>query len=229
MQTLPSRPSSTSLAPAETGALTAALPDFPLDPEQVKGFLHPDEGRALYHLAGTEPDIGPAMEIGSYCGKSTLYLGYGCQSVGRILFTLDHHEGSEEQQPGQQFHDPELLDADSGRLDTLPSLRRNLRQAGLMDTAVPLLAHSQVAAAGWTGHLGLLFIDGGHSFAAAGSDYRLWVPRLAAGGYLAIHDIFRDPSRGGQAPVTLLRRALSDGSFQMVAQVQTLAILKRQG
>lgn len=208
--------------------LQIPLPHFPHDPESVRGFLHPNEGRALYHLAQLAPPELPAMEIGSYCGKSTLYLGYGCRHAERILYTLDHHRGSEEQQPGEEFHDPELLDPRSEQMDTLPELRRNLEQAQLLDSVVPMIARSRVAAQGWGGLLALLFIDGGHSFADASTDYRLWVPKLVPEGYLAIHDVFPNPKDGGQAPVTLLRRALTAGEFEQIAQIHSLAILRRR-
>lgn len=207
--------------------LQAPLPPLPLDPAQIKGFLHPDEGAALYHAARAACALGPCLEVGSYCGKSTLYLGYGCRNVGGVLFALDHHRGSEEHQPGEEFHDTELM-TDKG-VDSFPVLRANLQAAGLLDTVVPVVSTSAVAARGWTGNLGLVFIDGGHSFAAASADYRGWVPHLVAGGLLAIHDIFRNPADGGQAPVTLLRRALGGGDFELLAQVHTLAVLRRRG
>ena len=210
----------------DAASLSQPAPDFCLPPESVRGFMHPDEGRALYHLARLSPS-GPALEIGSYCGRSSLWLGYGCQKAGRILFALDHHCGSEEQQPGEEYHDPELLNPATGRVDSLPELRANLQRAGLEDTVVPIVAPSQVAARGWGTGLALVFIDGGHSFAAAGDDYRLWVPHLRVGGILAIHDVFYDPDAGGQAPVTLLRRALTSGDFALLAQVQTLAVARR--
>ncbi|MGI9344927.1 MAG: class I SAM-dependent methyltransferase [Gammaproteobacteria bacterium] len=208
----------------------APLPEFSLCPQNVKGFLHPSEGQVLYHLAKSQARDcqWPALEIGSYCGKSTLYLGYGCQSEAGLLFTLDHHQGSEEQQPDQEYFDPDLLNPRTGLVDTLPELMQNLRRAELLDAVVPMIGQSATVARGWQTPLGLVFIDGGHSFRAACRDYRLWVPHLVPEGFLVIHDVFFDPAEGGQAPVTLVRRALAGGAFAWVGQVHTLCVLRRR-
>lgn len=204
----------------------APLPQLPLDPADVKGFLHPDEGAALYWAAAAASALGPCLEVGSYCGKSTLYLGYGCRHAAGVLFALDHHRGSEEHQQGEEFHDPDLMSPQG--FDSLPQFRANLARAELLDWVVPIISTSEVAAKGWNSPLGMVFIDGGHSFHAAATDYRSWVPHLVGGGLLAIHDIFRDPNQGGQAPVTLLRRALTGGEFELLGQVRTLAVLRRK-
>jgi predicted O-methyltransferase YrrM len=196
--------------------------------ERTKGFLDPEEGRKLYEIARAAGSLGPGLEIGSYCGKSSLYLGAGCRAGGSILFSIDHHRGSEEQQPGEAYCDPDLLDARSGRIDTLPFFRRTLEEAGLDDTVVPIVSRSETVARGWATPLGLVFIDGGHTFEAALTDYRAWSGHILPGGYLLIHDIFFDPAEGGQAPRHIYERALDSGRFADLGIFKTLAVLQRR-
>ena len=200
---------------------------LPLDIEQVKGFLAKEEGVALYQAATEAARLGPVLEIGSYCGKSTIYLGLACQQQGTTLYSLDHHIGSEEHQPGEMFHDPELFDASMARMDSFREFRRNIKQASLEDTVVPLVAPSWLVARDWRTPLGMVFIDGGHSLEAALTDYRSWLAHLRPGGILAIHDLFPNPIDGGQAPYTIYKLALASGLFSPMPQCQTLGLLKR--
>lgn len=201
---------------------------LPIDVDSVKGFLAPEEGEALFNLALDVASVGPCLEIGSYCGKSTVYLGTACQQSGNTLFALDHHRGSEEHQPGEEYHDPALLDEAAGLVDTFREFRRTMARAGLEDTVVPLVAPSVVAARHWLTPLGLVFIDGGHSFEAAQTDYDCWAHRVAPGGILAIHDLFPDPAEGGQAPITIYRQGLDSGLFDVLPVVGTLGVLRRK-
>ena len=184
---------------------------LPLDPDSVKGFLHPDEGACLYQLARTASLLGPSLEVGSYCGKSTLYLGTGARDGGGLVYALDHHRGSEEHQLGEEYHDAELYDEQLQQMDSLPTFRRTLALAQLESTVLPIVASSAHAGRYWQTPLALVFIDGGHSHAAALTDYRTWAPHILAGGYLAIHDIFPDPADGGQAPYEIYKLALASG------------------
>ncbi|MHB8086162.1 MAG: class I SAM-dependent methyltransferase, partial [Dehalococcoidia bacterium] len=167
---------------------------------QVKGYLAEDEGQCLFKLALEAAVLGPCLEIGSFCGKSTVYLGAACKTRGVTLFTIDHHRGSEEQQPGQLYFDPETYDEKKEEIDSFPILRATLKQAGLEETVVPMVTWSRVAAKNWSIPLSLVFIDGGHGYETALSDYNCWNPHLVPGGYLVFHDIYLDPSKGGQAP-----------------------------
>ncbi|MEK7374816.1 MAG: class I SAM-dependent methyltransferase [Thermodesulfobacteriota bacterium] len=194
---------------------------------RFKGFMDDGEALRLYELAREAAPLGPCLEIGSYCGHSAAYLGLGCREAGGILFSIDHHRGSEEQQPGQEYYDPELLDPETGRIDTFPVFRKVLRDLSLEDTVVPIVSGSKVVARSWGTPLGLVFIDGGHTFAAAFTDYSCWVSHLLPGGYLLIHDIFPDPARGGQAPYCIYRMALASGLFEELPMVGTLGVLKR--
>jgi len=204
---------------------------MPFDPEMiagVKGFLDPVETARLYQLGLEASRRGPCLEIGGYCGKSTVCLGTACRENGAVLFSVDHHRGSEEQQPGEEYFDPELLDPQTGRLDTFRHFRQTLEQAGLEDTVVPMVCRSGLPARAWSTPLGLVFIDGGHSFADAFTDYNAWSGHVIAGGYLLIHDIFEDPAKGGQAPFRVYQRAVSSGLFIELPMTGTLGVLQRR-
>lgn len=192
-----------------------------------KGYMDEAEGLRLYALAEKYGRLGPIVEIGSYCGKSSVYLGAGAQAAGSVLVCIDHHRGSEEHQPGEEYHDPELFDAEVGRMDTLRELRRTLHQARLEDVCVPMVTRSSTAAKLWSTPLGMVFIDGGHSFEAAFADYEGWHGKLAPGGVLAIHDLFPNPAEGGQAPIEIYRKALASGAFRALETTKTLGALER--
>ncbi|MBW2591538.1 MAG: class I SAM-dependent methyltransferase [Deltaproteobacteria bacterium] len=194
---------------------------------QTKGFMDPAEGRRLQDLAATASSLGACLEIGSYCGKSTIYLGTGCKKNKNILFSIDHHRGSEEQQPGEEYFDPELFDPDTGCVDTFRQFRKTLKYAHLEDTVVPLVCRSEIAARKWATPLGLVFIDGGHSFETAFTDYNAWSRHIVPGGYLLIHDIFPNPADGGQAPYDVYKLAMASGFFKKLPITQTLGVLQR--
>ena len=184
-----------------------------------------DEGLALY-AAAVNVDAGPLLEIGGYCGKSAVYLGAAAAERGHILFSVDHHHGSEENQPGWEHHDPELVDPATGRIDTLPFFRRTIADAGLEGVVVAVVGESTAVARAWDTPLGLLFIDGGHAEAVVNADYDSWIRHLRPGGILAIHDVFADPAEGGQAPYHVYLRALGDGYTDVGGQ-GSLRLLRR--
>jgi predicted O-methyltransferase YrrM len=194
---------------------------------EIKGFLDEEEGRCLYEIALKASRLGPCLEIGSYCGKSAIYLGSACKANNGILFSIDHHRGSEEQQPDEEYFDPDLFDAQSGRVDTFKELRRVIEKAALEDTIVPIVCRSAVAARLWATPLSLVFIDGGHSYEAALTDYECWSRHIMPEGYLLIHDIFVDPAQGGQAPYEVYKLARASGLFQELPMVKTLGVLQR--
>lgn len=203
------------------------IPELPLDLDLIKGFLAPDEAGALYEHALHASALGPVLEIGSYCGKSSICLGLACQRRGGTLFALDHHRGSEEHQPGEMFHDPELYDGAEAVVDSFREFRRNIRAAGLEEVVIPIVAGSAQAARHWRTPLGMVFIDGGHSLEAALADYRCWSVHVVRGGVLAIHDLFADAHEGGQAPYAIYRLALASGLFESLGQVNSLGLLRR--
>ena len=197
--------------------------------DAIRGFMPPDEGRALHNHASTVAVEGPFLEVGSYCGKSTVYLGAAACQRGRLLFAVDHHRGSEENQPGWEWHEPDLVDPASGLIDTLPEFRRTIRDSGLDGTVVAVVGDSPSVAAVWGTPLSLLFIDGGHGVEPAHADYQGWVPHLVEGGTLLIHDVFPDPADGGRPPFEIYQRAVASGAFEELDAVGSLRALRRTG
>lgn len=195
----------------------------------ARGFMPDDEGEALYEaaagLAASVP--GPLVEIGSYCGKSALYLGAAAQEHGRVLFCVDHHRGSEENQAGWEWHEPDLVDPDVGLMDTLPHFRRTVFEAGLEGVVVAVVGDSPTVAP-FLGPPALVFIDGGHGAEPAHADYDAWSPRLVPGGRLVIHDVFPDPAAGGRPPYEVFLRALSSGAFVELPATGSLRVLERR-
>ena len=194
----------------------------------VKGFLDEDEGRALYGIALKASPKGPCLEIGSYCGKSAVYLGQACKTSGGVLFSIDHHRGSEEQQPGEAYFDPDLFDCSTYSVDTLGAFRQTLALADLEQTVIPVVSRSETVAAHWATPLSLVFIDGGHALETVTADYHAWTPHLRSGGWLLIHDIFEDPAEGGQARFQVYRMALDSGAYTEEPRVKTLGILRKK-
>ena len=192
----------------------------------AKGFMPDDEGLALHEAGLDGGRIGPLLEIGSYCGKSGVYLGSAAWAAGTVLFTIDHHRGSEENQAEWEHHDTEVVDPRTGRMDTLPFFRRTIEDAGLESSVIGVLGDSPTVGRYWTTPLGFLFIDGGHAEAVAMTDYETWARHVMSGGVLAIHDVFERPQDGGQAPFHVWERAVADG-FTPVNAVGSLRTLRR--
>jgi predicted O-methyltransferase YrrM len=196
--------------------------------EAARGFMPVDEGEALYDAALAVAVEGPLLEVGSYCGKSALYLGAAARERGRVLFSVDHHRGSEENQPGWEWHQPDLIDPELGKLDTLPAFRRTVHDAGLEGTVVAVVGDSPAVAANWRTPLALLFIDGGHGEEPARLDYERWTPLVVPGGTLVIHDVFPDPADGGRPPYEqIYLPALASGRFAERRAVGSLRVLER--
>jgi predicted O-methyltransferase YrrM len=191
----------------------------------VKGFMPEDEGLALHDAALAAGRLGPLLEIGTYCGKSAVYLGAAARACGTVLFSVDHHRGSEENQAGWEHHDREVVDPETGRMDTLPFFRRTLQAADLEDVVVGVVGHSVVIARAWRTPVAFLFIDGGHAEDVAIADYANWSPHLMPDGTLAIHDVFEDPAQGGQAPFHVWQRAVADG-YEPVSTTGSLRVLR---
>lgn len=192
----------------------------------VKGFMPRDEGAALFEAAMSAPP-GALMEIGSYCGRSTVLLGEAAGRRKERAFTIDHHLGSEEHQPGEGYHDPDLLDPDTGRPNTLPALLITIDQASLSETVTILCGYSATFAALWTHELAFLFIDGGHGRPSAHADLDGWTPHLTSGGILAIHDVFPDPRDGGRPPFEIYSKAKASGAFTDISGIGSLRVLRK--
>jgi len=195
--------------------------------EAAKGFMPPAEGEALFATAGAYAPVGPIVEVGTYCGKSTIYLAAAASQAGQVVVTVDHHGGSEENQPGWEYHDTSLVDPAVGLLDTLPTFRATMAPTGLERHVIAIVGRSEQVARLWHEPIGMLFIDGGHTDAAATADYEGWAPKIGVGGALAIHDVFLDPANGGQAPYRVYLRAMASGAFKEVAVHGSLRVLER--
>jgi predicted O-methyltransferase YrrM len=194
------------------------------------GFMPDDEGEALYLAAiraGASFESATFMEIGAWCGKSTVYLGAAAEATESILFSLDHHHGSEENQPGWEHHDPTLVNEETGRIDTLPRWRSTMVQANLEESVVGIVGSSPIVAAHWTTPLAFCFIDGGHGEEPAWADYRGWAPKVIEGGWLAIHDVFPDSADGGRPPHDIWRAALDSGQFTEDGECGSLRVVRR--
>jgi MMP 1-O-methyltransferase len=196
----------------------------------AKGFMPSDEGDALYHaavVAGSTLQL-PMVEIGSYCGRSTVWLGAAAQACGTVLFAVDHHRGSEENQAGWEHHDPSVVDPRVGKMDTLPIFRATIHDAGLEDVVIAVVGQSPTVARFWTMPLSMVFIDGGHGDEPARLDFEGWSKHVAVGGTLAVHDVFPDPADGGQAPYEqVYLRALGSGLFEEIGVAGSLRLLSR--
>ena len=184
------------------------MPDLPADllalVRATKGWMPEDEGLLLFEAALRCLPHGPALEVGTYCGKSAVYLGAAAGELGAgTVFTVDHHRGSDEIQPGWEHHDPDVVDATTGRMDSLPFFRRTMERAGLEERVVAVVGGSATVAAHWRTPLSLVFIDGGHREEPAQQDYTGWARWLRSGGTLIVHDVFERPEDGGQAPYHL--------------------------
>lgn len=193
----------------------------------AKGFMPEDEGVFLHRLATRHLASGAGLEIGSYCGKSTIYLGAAALAVAGTVFTVDHHRGSEENQAGWEHHDPSLVDKESGLMDTLPSFRRTIERAGLEDVVVAVVGRSTTVARHWRTPLSLLFIDGGHAEEHAHNDYDGFARWVSPGGVLVVHDVFERPEDGGQAPFHVWQRAVASAAFAPSGTVGSMRALTR--
>ena len=193
----------------------------------AKGFMPDDEGLALHDAGRDAASVGPLVEIGGYCGKSAVYLGAAARAGGTVLFSVDHHRGSEENQAGWEHHDTEVVDPATGRMDTLPFFRRTIERAGLEDAVVTVVGDSPTIATHWRTPLGLVFIDGGHALDVVHDDFEAWSPHVAPSGALVFHDVFEDPKDGGQAPFEVWKRAVASGEFTPVSATGSLRVLRR--
>jgi MMP 1-O-methyltransferase len=202
-------------------------PELLAQARAATGFMPDDEGLALHRLARERLPHGPVLEVGSYCGKSAIYLGAAAVEAGGAVFTVDHHRGSEENQVGWEHHDASLVDPESGLMDTMPTFRRTIERAGLEGHVVAVVGQSLVVSAHWRTPLSLLFIDGGHGERPAMDDYEGWARWVQPDGLLAIHDVFPDPAEGGRPPYDVYLRALAGGAFEEREAVGSLRVLRR--
>jgi len=193
---------------------------------QTKGFMPDNEGEALYRFAH-EAKGTTWLELGAWCGKSALYLGAAAQERNAVLFSLDHHRGSEENQRGWVYFDETLVDPFDGRLNTLPTWQRTIATAQLEDTVIGLIGPAEVIAPHFVQPLDLFFLDGGHGDEVAWRDYRKWTPKLRVGGTFLIHDVFPDPADGGRPPFEIYQHALRSDLYEEIGAEGSLRALVR--
>lgn len=193
----------------------------------AKGFMPEDEGAFLHRVAHERLPHGPALEIGSYCGKSAVYLGAAAREVGGQVISVDHHRGSEENQAGWEHHDTSLVDGEFGLMDTLPVFRKAIARAGLENQVTAVVGRSTSVATWWSSPVSLLFIDGGHAEVHAQNDYSGFAHWVMTGGALVIHDVFERPEDGGQAPFHVWKRAVASGCFDPEETVGSMRVLVR--
>ncbi len=196
----------------------------------VKGFMPPHEGEALTNAGLAAGDVTPGgtwLEVGAWCGKSAVFLGAAAEETRSVLYSLDHHHGSEENQAGWEHFDATLVDPADGRLNTLPTWQRTIADAKLEETVIGLVGPSLVVARHFAQGLDLLFIDGGHGHDVAWMDYEAWTPKVVPGGTLLIHDVFENPADGGRPPYEIYCAARDSGRFGDVAAVGSLRVLRR--
>ncbi|MGZ4493183.1 MAG: class I SAM-dependent methyltransferase [Nocardioides sp.] len=209
-----------------TSPSTAMPADLLAKARAAKGFMPDDEGALLHRVAVEALAHGPGLEVGTYCGKSAIYLGAAARAAGSTVFTVDHHRGSEENQVGWEYHDTALADPEFGRLDTLPTFRHTLKDAGLTEEVVAVVGRSTTVSRHWRTPLALLFIDGGHTDEHAGNDYTGFGRWVRHDGVLVVHDVFPDPADGGQPPYRVYLRALASG-FTEVEALGSMRVLRR--
>ena len=193
--------------------------------KDIKGFMPEHEGKALYKWARKFSEYGPLLEIGTYCGKSSMFLSEGAQANDQYVYTIDHHMGSEEHQVNEEYFDIEIFDELSKRINSFPLFLENINNFGIKNI-VPIVNESSLVAKSWSSPLAMVFIDGGHSLETAMNDFISWHEKIISGGALVIHDIFENPEDGGQAPYEVYMHALKNG-FNDFDRVDTIVCLKK--
>ena len=193
----------------------------------VKGFLSDKEAKKLQELFLNVHHLGAVLEIGTYCGKSTLNFAHVAKKINGLVFTVDHHTGSEEHQLGEEYHDEDLFDKRLNKFNTLPEFLKNIRSSNLGQFIIPVINKSSEASETFSELISMLFIDGGHSSEAAFSDYNSWKDKICSGGLLVIHDVFPNPKDGGRPPFEIYSAAQKSKEFDDLGIYETLGILKK--
>lgn len=153
--------------------------------DTVPGFLTLEEGYTLFKLAETWPIQGDTVEIGSFKGRSTCFLGSGCRMGGKgKVIAVDHFKGSPEHQKGGHEETREIVTHGS----TFSVFQNNIDRFQLGDTVAPLSGSSQEVSNIYGGKARMLFIDGDHSYQGTKADYQAWESRVQTHGIICFHD-----------------------------------------
>ena len=175
----------------------------------IEGWLSDAQGRALLIAAAATTGRGAIVEIGSWKGRSTVWLAEGARLAGQRVHAIDRHTQSRE--------DPSA--------NTLAEFLANINRAGVADVVDPLIMSSAEAAAVVRGSIELLFIDGDHSFDGVRRDAEIWLPRVMDGGLVLFHDV---ATAGYDGPRRIFRRMVCwNGGFAGVRRVGSMAIARR--
>jgi predicted O-methyltransferase YrrM len=175
----------------------------------IEGWLSEAQGRALYTAAAALRGPGAIVEIGSWKGRSTVWLAHGARRAGRRVFAIDPHAGSRE--------DPHAT--------TLDAFTANLARAGVAADVEPLVTTSAEAANRLRGPVALLFVDGDHSFEGAAADALTWLPRVVEGGTVMFHDV---ATSGYSGPRRVFQRWICRSpEFHRIRKIGSMAIAER--
>ena len=193
------------------------------------GFLDFSEAERLYELVSNASKKGPCLEIGTYCGKSSLVIAEACAANDSYLITVDHHIGSEEHQPGEEYFNENFYDKRLDKFNTYPVFRSYIENFPNKESILPAVGDSKEVSSLWPKNyeIGLLFIDGSHSKKSAFSDFKAWSDFICKDGYLLIHDVFPDPNDGGRPPYELFEYVMETNQFKLIELYKTLGILKK--
>lgn len=171
-------------------------------PHDVAGWLTEEEGFALSDAAAGRR----VLEIGSYCGRSTICLAQAAESV----VSVDPHDGRGTPEPR----------------DTYGEMCGNLQRYGVSAKVDVVIGTLQSVPA--AGPFGLVFIDGAHDYPAVAADIAAALCRLSPGGQLALHDYRSRPLEydgGWDAGVKVAVDELLRGGAKLVSRVGTVVII----
>jgi len=144
---------------------------------KVGGYLTDKEGELLYSLAKNCKGKGVIVEIGSYKGKSTIWLSRGSKAGNKIkVYAIDPHRGS-----------PELREKIQGKIWSYEEFKNNIEKAKVSDIIIPIITTSEEAAKYFEEPVELIFIDGNHSYDHIRLDFKLWFPKVVDCGFMAFH------------------------------------------
>jgi predicted O-methyltransferase YrrM len=165
--------------------------------DAVEGFLiSPDQERWLFKAAKSLPDHAVILEIGSFKGRSTCCLAFGCRGSRKHVFAVDTFEGNE-----KDFRAGVLFDTNYYSV-----LKGNIERNGLTEYVTTVTGTSADVGKTWNTPIHLLFIDGGHEYEDVLADFQTFFPHVVPGGMVAFHDVHNfetDPDRPAGFPGVL--------------------------
>jgi predicted O-methyltransferase YrrM len=185
--------------------------------QPVEGWLTRAEAKLLLEAAVEALTTVPAprriVEVGSYCGRSTVVLGSVAQALDRTakVFAVDPHEGVVGAAGRDLKHGAPTFDR----------FVENVAGAALEDVVEPIRQYSFNVT--WDQPISLLFVDGLHHYAAVASDYSHFDPWLAEGSLVAFHD-YADYYAGVK---TFVDQLVAGGFCEWVRSAQSMVVLRK--